>query len=69
MCNRRIKLYFAGKVSGLRCIVVIKTTCDTGEGASARGNGRFNFTTPVEAITMDSWCLLSRETVDANTSR
>ena len=69
MCNRRIKLYFAGKVSGLRCFVVIKTTCDTGEGPSARGNGKFNFMTPVEAITMDSWCLLSLETIDADTFR
>ena len=47
MYNRRIKLYFAGKVGGLRYIEVIKTTCDIGEEASARGNGKFNFMTPV----------------------
>ena len=28
MCNRRIKVYFAGKVGGLRLIDVIKIACD-----------------------------------------
>ena len=36
MCNRRIEVYFAGKVGGLRCIKVIKTTCDI----AGRKNGR-----------------------------